>query len=178
MHTNPDAFQTAWSGALERSLRPFFALCFPSVSSQIDWSREVVVLNADLEELEREKNIRGPHVDKLFQVFTTNRSDGPVSVHVEILNWPDPEMARRVFEVHEWLYLRYDRPTACFAVLADADPKFRPNTFDAGGWGYRLELRFPICKLLDFSEEQLAGWQGEPIAQLIHERLRVLRSER
>lgn len=94
-----------------------------------------------------------------------------------LLQFYKPAHAPRV-RVTPRLHLRYKRPTVSFAVLADADPKFRTNTFKAGGWGYRFEGHCSICKLLDFSEEQLAGWRGEPVAQLIHERLIALRSER
>ena len=176
VQTKPtNASRNSWNVALEESLRPFFALCFPDIEATVDWSREVVFLDADLEALERDGLTVRPNVDKLIRAFAQDGTQ--ILLHVEILIQPDSGFAERMSRIYGWLYLRYDLPTALAVVLADADPRFRTNRYEQSGLSGSYILEFPICKLLDFSAEQLAR-PGDPIATVIREHLIALRSAR
>ena len=54
---------------------------------------------------------------------------------------------------------RCDRPVASLAVLADANPNWRPNGFGFELFGCSHQLDFPLVKLTDFMsrEEALAA---------------------
>ena len=64
---------------------------------------------------------------------------------------------------------------ASFAVLADEDPSWRPNSFGYNVLGCRLNFEFPTVKLMDISDEVLEQQQNSnPIATLVlaHRRTR------
>jgi hypothetical protein len=173
VQTEPDAFRSSWDAAVEESLRPFLALCFPHIEATVDWSREVVFLDADLEALERDGLTVSPNVDKLIRAFAHDGTQ--ILFHVEIVIQPDSGFAERMSRIYGWLYVRHNLPIALAIVLADADPLFRTNRYEESGLGFSYRLEFPICKLLDFSNEQLAR-PGDPIAGIIREHLIALRS--
>ena len=156
-------FDSPWKEALEKFLRPFLALCFPAVEALIDWSREVVFLDKELQALEHDAEAGRQYVDKLIRTYQCDGTEAWILVHVEIQTQPDPQLAERMFLYQERLDLRYRRPVISLAVLADGDPQYRPQSYQRRLGGCWLEFGFPTCKLLDFSEEQLQR-PGDPIA--------------
>ncbi|MEO1185747.1 MAG: cytosolic protein, partial [Cyanobacteria bacterium J06636_27] len=51
------------------------------------------------------------------------------------------------------LFDRYNQSIASFAILADERPTWRPNEFRDELWGCEVNFKFPIVKLLDYSEQ-------------------------
>jgi predicted transposase YdaD len=170
-------FDSPWKEALEKFLRPFLALCFPEVEALIDWSREVVFLDTELQALQHDAEAGRQYVDKLIRTFQCDGSEAWILVHVEIQTQPDALLAERMFRYQERLDLRHRRPVISLAVLADEDPRYRPRLYQRRLGGCWLEFGFPTCKLLDFSEEQL-NRPGDPIAWVIRAHLIALRSKR
>ncbi|MBN9690005.1 MAG: hypothetical protein J0M24_07175 [Verrucomicrobia bacterium] len=69
MNQDRNDFDSPWNEALEKFLRPFLRLCFPAVEAQIDWSRDVVFLDKELQVLEPDTESRRQFVDKLIRLF-------------------------------------------------------------------------------------------------------------
>ncbi|MBN9693006.1 MAG: transposase [Verrucomicrobia bacterium] len=170
-------FDSPWKEALEKFLRPFLALCFPEVEALIDWSREVVFLDTELQALEHDAEAGRQYVDKLIRTYQCDGTEAWILVHVEIQTQPDAQLAERMFLCQERLDLRHRRPVISLAVLADGDSRYRSGTYQRRLGGCWLEFGFPTCKLLDFSEEQL-NRPGDPIAWVIRAHLIALRSKR
>jgi hypothetical protein len=49
------------------------------------------------------------------------------------------------------IFDRYGREVVSLAILADDDPDWRPNRYEAARWGFRSLTEFPIVKLLDYA---------------------------
>ena len=177
MNDDRNDFDSPWKEALEKFLRPFLALCFPAVEAQIDWSRETVFLDKELQALERDADAGRQYVDKLVRVFQRTGGEAWILVHVEIQSQPDPRLAERMCQYHHRLKHVHGRPVVSLAVLADSDPLFRSGSFEESLLGTRNLFEFATCKLLAFSEEQLAQ-PGNPIAQVIQAHLIALRWRR
>ena len=45
---------------------------------------------------------------------------------------------------------RYARTVVSLVVLADDNPNWRPDHYEAAQWGCRVRLDYPICRLLDW----------------------------
>lgn len=170
-------FDSPWKEALEKFLHPFLALCFPTLEAQIDWSREVVFLDKELQALEHDAELGRQYVDKLIRVFLRNGTESWILVHVEVQSQPDPQLAERMYQYHHRLKQVHQRSVASLAVLADGDPYYRPDQFEHREFGNRNLFEFSTCKLLDFSSEQL-NRPGNPIALVIRAHLAALRSSR
>ena len=115
-------------------------------------------------------------VDVLAQVWRLDGSEAWVLVHIEIQTQKERGFGRRMWRYNARLLDQNDCPVATFAVLADADPNWRPGSYVSELWGCRASLEFPTVKLLDFDDAALAA-STNPIAVLIraHRRAQTTR---
>jgi hypothetical protein len=74
-----------------------------------------------------------------------------VLIHVEVQGEAETAFAERMYTYHYKIRDRYQVPVASLAVLADTDQGFRPQKYSAALWGCRLDFRFPMVKLLDYT---------------------------
>jgi hypothetical protein len=72
-----------------------------------------------------------------------------VYVHVEVQGGRESDFARRMFVYNYRLFDRFDAPVASFAVLADDDPRWKPDGFSFEALGLTHSVQFGIAKLLD-----------------------------
>ena len=168
-------FDSPWKEALEKFLRPFLALCFPAIEAGIDWSREVLFLDKELQALHHDAEAGRQYVDKLIRVFARDGSESWILVHVEVQAQADPGLPERMFQYHQRLDQSHRRPVVSLAVLADGDPNFHPQAFTRALWGCGVRFEFPTCKLLDLPEERLQR-KGDPIARVIQAHRAALRT--
>jgi hypothetical protein len=49
------------------------------------------------------------------------------------------------------IFDRYDREVISLAILADADPDWRPSQYGYGRWGFHTGTTYPIVKLVDWA---------------------------
>ncbi len=168
-------FDSPWKEALEKFLRPFLALCFPTIEAGIDWSRDVVFLDKELQALQHDAEDGRKYVDKLVRVFSRDGTESWILVHVEVQAQPDPNLPERMFQYHQRLDQVHRHPVVSLAVLADADPEYRPHTYSRSLWGCGVRFEFPVCKLLDLPEEWFQR-PGDPIARVIQAHRAALRT--
>jgi hypothetical protein len=77
-------YNSPWKEALDAYFEPFLALLFPEVHRQIDWSRGYESLDKELQQVVREAEVGRRYVDKLFKVWTKDRVERWVLIHVEV----------------------------------------------------------------------------------------------
>jgi hypothetical protein len=99
----------------------------------------------------------------LVRVYSNEGDETWVLVHVEVQGDPEPDFAGRMYQYHYRLFDRYNRDVVSLAVLADAEPGFRPSRYNRERWGCQLDFRFPTAKLIDWLEpEAWAGLEASP----------------
>ena len=64
-----------------------------------------------------------------------------VLLHVEVQAQRDPHFPRRMFDYYSRICQRYNRPVASLAILADAQPQWKPRVFQQAIWGCQAQLR-------------------------------------
>ncbi|MFN2266962.1 MAG: cytosolic protein [Desulfonatronovibrio sp.] len=74
-------------------------------------------------------------------------------MHIEVQGDAEDVFARRMFSYHYRLFDRYGKPLASLAVLADDNPKWRPESFGYELFGCRMNFDFPMVKLLDWESQ-------------------------
>jgi len=144
-------FDTAWKQALEWFFEPFLGFFFSATHGEIDWSREPVFLDKELQEIVPEAEAGRGTVDKLVKVWTLEGEEAWVLIHVEVQSQPDAAFAERMFTYHVRIRERYGRMPVSIAVLGDDRPSWRPREFHSGRWGCEVRFAFPAVKLLDWS---------------------------
>ncbi len=100
-----------------------------------------------------------------------------VLIHVEVQTTPEREFARRMFTYNYRLIDCYNREVVSLAVLADDNPRWRPDRFGYSRWGWHIGIRFPTVKLLDYAaERELLRKSSNPFASVVLAHLDMLRT--
>jgi hypothetical protein len=136
-------FDTAWKQALEWFFEPFLALFFPAIHNDVDWTREPVFLDKELQQIAPESAAGRGTVDKLVRVWTPEGDEAWVLVHVEVQTQHDSAFAERMYGYNHRLLDKYGRMPVSLAVLGDESRSWRPDVFSAGRWGCEVRFTFP-----------------------------------
>jgi len=167
--TTPVAdYDSPWKEALAKYLPDAFALFFPDVATQIDWSRPYQSLDKELQQVVRDADLGRRLADTLVQVWRRDGSDAWVLIHIEVQGQPDRDFPQRMFVYYYRIFDRYQRPIMSVAILGDEQPDWRPARFVQELWGCVEELRFPVVKLLDWRgrDDELAA-SANPFAVVV-----------
>jgi hypothetical protein len=144
---------------------------FPEIHALIDWSRrfkflaqELAQISAGIEgELNTQTRVyrRGKQtplrVDLLVEVYFKDGRKGRILLHLEIQNERDPFFDERLFIYHYRIFDKTRDPVITLALLTDFDPEWRPGKYVRELAGCRVEFDFPIRKLTDYNEQELAA---------------------
>src|SRR5689334_1266335 len=145
-------FDSPWKEALEVYFRPFLALFFPPIHADIDWSRGFVFLDKELQKIVPQAARGRYYVDKLVKVWRKSGRETWVLIHVEVQAQRDPGFPRRMYGYNTRIAERYNRTVVSLAVLADDDPRWRPNRHEGELWGWSVRMTWPSVKLLDYAD--------------------------
>jgi len=143
-------FDSPWKEAIALHFRDFLRFFFPDAEKGIDWEHPYELLESELQAVVREAEHGRRHADSLVRVRRRSGEHRLVLVHVEVQSQYDRRFSQRMLLYHTRLRDRFDEPVCSLAVLGDNRPKWRPDRQLESLWGCHLELRFPICKLLDY----------------------------
>jgi hypothetical protein len=89
-----------------------------------------------------------------MKVWRRNGAEQVVMIHVEVQGDRKVEFPQRMYIYHYRFFDRYRGSVVSMAVLADADPGWRPSDYRYELWGCRLRLEFPMVKLLDYESRR------------------------
>jgi hypothetical protein len=145
-------FDNPWKDVLEHFFHHFLAFFFPEAHAAIDWTRNYESLDKELQQIVSDSELGLRLADKLFKVWLKDGHEAWILIHVEIQNQRDPGFAERMFVYNYRIYDRHRQPVISLAVLGDEEPTWRPDQFSYGGFGCTVGIRFPIVKLVDYSD--------------------------
>jgi len=147
----PD-FDTAWKEVLERYFPDFIAFFFPRIHEDIDRNRGVEFLEQELRYAVRRAGKGRRTVDKLVKVWLNNGEEAWILVHVEIQSHVDPDFPQRMFICNSLLFGQSKQCVVSLGVLGDTQAEWRPTGFEYGRWNCRVEMEYPVVKLLDYAD--------------------------
>ncbi len=149
-------FDSPWKEGLDYFFQAFLEFFFADLHQGIDWNRGYEILDKELEQIVREGDVGKRLADKLFKVWRTNGEELCILIHVEVQSQHDPEFAERMHMYHYRIYDRFRRPVVSLAVLGDTSRSWRPNQFRYELFGCKMELVFPVVKLVDYGRDPVA----------------------
>jgi hypothetical protein len=163
-----DDFDSPWKEALQRFLRPFLELFFPAIATEIDWSRGYESLDKEFQQIIRRARLGKTLADKLFKVWLRDGTAHWLLIHIEVQAAADPALPKRMFRYNVSANALYDEDVVSIAVLCDADPDWRPQTYSYGRWGSRTGIDFLAAKLLDhLANTQAVETSTNPFAAVV-----------
>jgi hypothetical protein len=146
----PINHDSPWKETLDRFLRPFLELTFPSITRHIDWSVAPISLEQEFREIAPDAELGPLRADKLIKVRLLNGTDECLLIHIEVQMQYDPKLPRRVFDYCCRIHSRYKMSVVPLVILGDTRRNWRPTTYSGGFANLGLRIRFAICKVDDF----------------------------
>ena len=143
----------------------------PALAERIDRSRKVRFLDKELREMLGSSPRPRRHVDFLAEVPLMGVGLQTMLTHVEVQRDKVARFADRMLFYHAALVRRFRQPVMSLAILADPDPKWRPNELTSGIDGVGTRFEFPICKLADFTDAELESDPNPVNLVILAERL-------
>ncbi len=152
MDTPNDQYDSPWKRAVENYFSEFMEFYFPDAHAEIDWSKEHVFLDQELQAVVQDAELGKRFVDKLVRVNVLNGDEKWIYIHVEVQGTKQAEFAERMFVYNYRIFDRYKRPVASLAVLADKHKQWKPTSYSFSVLGCKLSFEFPVAKLTDYEK--------------------------
>jgi hypothetical protein len=172
-------YDSPWKEALDLYFKAFLALFFPHIHRDLDWSRGYEMLDKELQQLLPKAAEGRRTVDKLVKVWRKNGREAWVLIHVEVQTRRQRGFGRRMFVYNSRIADRYNRDVVSLAVLADDDPRWRPDSYAWELWGFSKRMKFPPVKLLDYAgRERELEESRNPFAKVVLAHLKALATRR
>ncbi|SLM29938.1 conserved hypothetical protein [Desulfamplus magnetovallimortis] len=162
----PD-YDSPWKDIIERFFSQFTQFFFPSIYGGIDWNQEYTFLDKEFQELVRDSELGRRLADKLVRVHTLNGNQMMVLIHVEVQGNYELDFAERMYVYNYRIYDKYRYPVVSVALLADDSHTWRPSCFTSECWGFRLDMVFPMIKLLDYDDMVMLEKNPNPFAVVV-----------
>lgn len=153
MDNNADDFDSPWKDALIHAFPDFMTFYFPRAAAQIDWSVGYAFLDQELRQVVRDAELGRRRLDVLVRVTVRDRTEQWLYIHLEIQSQRDENLPERLYIYNYRLYDRYRRSIATLVVLADPSPNWKPRGFHTRSLGCQIVMRFPVAKLMDYSDQ-------------------------
>ena len=143
-------FDGPWKVYFRDNLRYFLQFADPAAYSAIDWSFDPEFLDKELRRISRGINKNNVVVDCLVKVWLKSGIEHWILVHIEFQAQKDISFPERMFVYNTRAFDLYRVPIASYAVLADENVNWKPDSFGYGFGQSSNFMRFGVLKLTDF----------------------------
>jgi flagellar biosynthesis/type III secretory pathway protein FliH len=168
---------TAWKEILEVYFKDFVSFCLPELYELIDWEKQPVSLDKELQAITKGTEMGKRFLDKLFKVFLKDGSDQRLLIHMELQGRFEDVFPKRMFTYGYRIWDRYQQPLVSCAILTDNNQDWRPNFYEVKFGGTCLRAEFLLIKLIDYRERQKELEEStNPFASVILAQLAALDS--
>lgn len=173
----PTNYDSPWKNILEHFLQAFLEFCLPELYAKIDWSKQYILLDKELNALGRQQAIGKRIADCLFKVWLKTGEEIWLLIHIEVQGEKEKHFSERMYIYNYRIFDRYCKPVISIAILADNDPTWRPAAYERCLWHNRLYFEFATIKLLDYAnEKKKISNQSNPFAIIIWTHLEALKT--
>lgn len=148
-------FDGIWKETVVKFPEATLTRFFPAVAREIDWAQGVEFLDKELRSLVGKFPRPRQFVDVLMKVHWRKGGSDLLLIHMEIQRQADAEFPFRMLMYQVTLRKVLGRDVLSLAVLADTDPEWRPSEYVCSMAGMEHRFVFPVCKLIDFTDEAL-----------------------
>ncbi|MGD2084652.1 MAG: hypothetical protein PVH61_00565 [Candidatus Aminicenantes bacterium] len=158
---NKTDYDSAWKEVIEKLFEPFTEFFFPDIYKDIDFSKDIEILDSELRDIAPYGNVGKRYADELVKVHLKDGSLACVWVfiHIEVQGKKEkkglfPERA------YIYNYRIYDKniekgvKVISVAILTDEDENYRPDEYLVQQWGFELRMKIPMVKVIDFKNKK------------------------
>ena len=146
-------YDESWKEALSEYFEPFLSFFFSQVYQLIDWQQTPHSLDKELQQITASSETKKRFADKLYQVGLLDGREAWILIHIEIQSQYETDFAQRMYIYNYRAYDLYHKPVISLAVLGDESRSWRPSSYGYELGNCRVNLEFPIVKLLDYEKQ-------------------------
>ncbi|MGE5341351.1 MAG: hypothetical protein ACM3SY_07700 [Candidatus Omnitrophota bacterium] len=180
-------YDSAWKEVLKKLFKDCLEFFFPEIHNAIDFTKEVLFLDKELNQIQPNSNQGDREADILAKVHL---KDGGIKyicliIHVEVQSQQIPNFMEKMFIYY---YRSYDHektekiPVISLGILTDEYENFRPDTFEFRFCGFEIKMKIPIVKILDYKLKDELRKKLEtstnPMAMVVKAQLKSLEVKR
>lgn len=148
-------YDSAWKMIIRQLFKDFLEFFFPDIYNAVDFSKEIVFLDKELNEIDPDSSQGDRVADVLVRVHLKDGSTKYICIviHVEVQGDPRTGFMERMFI---YFYRAYDKekkekiPVISAAILTDDNPDYRPDEYSMSLFGFELRMKIPIVKTIDY----------------------------
>ncbi|AHJ27843.1 Rpn family recombination-promoting nuclease/putative transposase [Nodularia spumigena CS-584] len=148
-------YDETWKEVIGDYFDSFLAFFYPEIYQQIDWTKNPISLDKELEQITASADSQTRHADKLFQVWLLDNQEVWILIHVEVQSQYDKEFSQRMFIYNYRAFDLYQKPVISLAILGDETNSWRPSSYQYGLGSSQLIFNFSSVKLLDYQWDEL-----------------------
>ncbi|GAX34900.1 Rpn family recombination-promoting nuclease/putative transposase [Nodularia sp. NIES-3585] len=148
-------YDETWKEVIGDYFDSFLTFFYPEIYQQIDWTKNPISLDKELEQITASADSKTRHADKLFQVWLLDNQEVWILIHVEVQSQYDKEFSQRMFIYNYRAFDLYQKPVISLAILGDETNSWRPSSYQYGLGSSQLIFNFSSVKLLDYQCEDL-----------------------
>ena len=164
-----------WKGVIEEMFEDFVAFFIPNLFPHIDFSKGVVFLDKELEQIYSEDDDKLRLVDKLVKVFTLDGREHWVLIHVEVQGYYDPNFPERMYIYFVRLKEKYKKQISAIAIFSDRTKKYKPDVFEESYFGTEIRYKYLTYKVLDQNIKTLRS-SNNPFSTVVEATLVALKN--
>ncbi|MGE5343960.1 MAG: hypothetical protein ACM3SY_21010, partial [Candidatus Omnitrophota bacterium] len=128
-------YDSAWKEVLKKLFKDCLEFFFPEIHDAIDFTKEVLFLDKELNQIQPDSNQGDREADILAKVHLKNEGIRYICliIHVEVQSQQIPNFMERMFVYY---YRSYDHekteniPVISLGIFADENENFKPDTFE------------------------------------------------
>ena len=155
LNTAPSArYDLPWKAVLSHAFRAFLDFYFSDVSARIDWRQRPRFRDKEF----ARSSLRGvPNImlaDMVAEVYMRDGQRG--LIHIEVQAQRDAALPKRMHDYHSRISEAYGLPVASLVLLADEQPRWRPDSFHQQFESTMSAFSFGTAKLLDYAVDTAA----------------------
>ena len=146
-------FDELWKEVIESLFRNFLFLFMPELEAMVDFNRDHIFLDKELQKISLPLRKGKKFVDKLVKVYLKNGEEKWILIHIEVQGQSDADFNERMFVYFYRIFDKYEVKIVSLAVI----------TYPAAGtFEYRYEFfntkvlyQYNVSKIEEKKEEEL-----------------------
>lgn len=155
-----------WKGIIESLIVEFIHFFFANYVDEIDFERGFEFLDTELQKLIPDNPGHRRHADKLIKAWLKDGQEIWFLIHVEVQGYPDPLIARRLFESLYRIGEKYPKPITPLIIYTDWDRVHHYREYRQEFMGTKLCYEFNSYTLRDHLPAELAK-RSNPFAAVM-----------
>ncbi|HPZ07374.1 MAG TPA: cytosolic protein, partial [Candidatus Eremiobacteraeota bacterium] len=166
---------SAWKDILEELFPQFMEFFFYDLYKEIDFTKEPVFLDKELEKIMKTGETGKRFADKLVKIYFKDGTERWCLCHVEVQGKKEKKFSERIYTYNYRIFDRYHKEVVSLVILTDKDKRFRPGPYEFKAGLFRLIFDYPVVKLIDYKNrlDELKN-NDNPFAIVVKTYIRLL----